>query len=89
MTTPQVSYDNGELDYPGIDWPEIPHLDPAAMLIHARTERAVALGRALEARAQHNDPSLHDRLEDAKSSGKSERFWRGCLTGLPRPRAQA
>jgi hypothetical protein len=79
MAATQVYPDDGELDYPGIDWPEIPQIDPGEMLLHARTQRALALGRALEARSQKNYPTLFYRLEDAKSYGKSERFWRGCL----------
>ena len=76
MTATQDFPDNGELDDPGLDWPTMPEIDLSELYLQARVRRAVALGRALEARAQKHYAVLGYRLDAAHEAGKIERLYR-------------
>lgn len=78
MTAQQHFPDNGELEFiPDclIDLP-MPDVDLSELYVQARIRRAVALGRALEARAQKNFAILGFRLDDAHAAAKVERLYR-------------
>jgi hypothetical protein len=76
MATTQYFPDNGELDFEPAIWPEMPEVDLSELYVQARIRRAVALGRALEARAQKNFAIVGYRLDAAHEAAKVERLYR-------------